>query len=164
MEEIKKQKPKKSNKVNELEELKNNFEQLNEKFLRTLADMKNQRRIHGEEIDRIRKYEGELLILKLLDVVDDFERAITTPSNLTDELRKFLNGFEMIYAGLVSVLKEMGVHEIECLNETFDPNIAEAILTEKVKDKESDIVIDILLKGYKYKDKVLRPAKVKVSE
>ena len=158
-----KSKQKQSNK--EVVELKKAVEELNNKFLRTLSDLKNQKRIHQEEISKLKQYEGECLILKILDVLDDFERAISTvPENMSDELKKYLSGFEMIYAGLLTTLKETGVVEIDCLNKEFDPHIAEAMLTEPSKDKESNIVTGVMLKGYMYKEKVLRPAKVKVSE
>ena len=70
----------------------------------------------------------------------------------------------MIYDQLITALKNEGVTEIECLNQPFDPNLEQAILQEKKEDVGSGIVIEVLQKGYLLKDRILRPAMVKVSE
>lgn len=138
---------------------------LNEKLLRVTAEMQNMKRRYDEEIRKIYKYEGEAFIKKTLSILDNFERAISLDDEiLDDELSKFLNGFKLIYAELKNNLDEIGVKEIECLNNPFDPEMMDAVMVEKVEGKESNIVIDVMLKGYKYNDKVIRPAMVKVSE
>ena len=105
------------------------------------------------------------VIKELLIIVDNFERAIKLDdTNLTDELSKFLEGFKMIYTNLVNILNSRNVHEIICLNEEFDPNKMNAVLTEKVEGIEPGKVVEVLQKGYVYNDKVIRPAMVKVSE
>ncbi len=161
MSEVKK---KKTKKPSELEKLKKEYDILNDKYLRSLAEIRNISRRSNEEIDYVKKYEGRDLIIKLLDVTDDFERAITTYSNASEDVKKFLSGFEMIYAAFIGLLKDIGVHEIDCINKEFDPNLADALLTAKKKGVEKNIVTDVMQKGYAYKDKVIRPAKVKVSE
>ncbi len=160
---VKKEKASKPKKNVELDNLKNEYNSLNEKFLRTLAEMQNVKRRSDEEISRIRRYESEDLIVKLLDIVDDFERAISVNTEST-EIKKYLDGFEMIYAALISILNAKNVEEIKCLNEEYDPEIAQAVLTEKKDDVLSGVVLDVLQKGYKYNGKVIRPAMVKVSE
>lgn len=157
----KKTKPKKNT---ELDNLKLEYEALNEKCLRVMAEMQNVKRRSTEEISNLRKYEGENLVVKLLTIHDDFERALLINGEVSDETKKFLDGFEMIYAAFSGILKSVNVEEIACLNEEFDPNIAMAVLTEKKENTASGIVIDILQKGYKYNGKVIRPAMVKVSE
>ncbi len=138
---------------------------LNEKILRLSAEMKNMQRRSSEELTRAYKYSGEELILKLLPIVDNFERAIAQDdSNLTDELSKFLEGFKMIYGNLKSILESMEVKEIECLKKEFDPNTMEAVLTAHEDDVMPGVVLDVLQKGYTYKDKVIRHAMVRVSE
>ena len=138
---------------------------LNEKIIRLNADMVNMKRRGEEEIARAYKYDGEELIKKLLPIVDNFERAIMLDdANLTDELSKFLSGFKMIYGNLLTVLNEKGVSEIEALNKEFDPNTMQAVLTEHVEGISPNQVIDVMQKGYIYKEKVIRPAMVKVSE
>lgn len=149
-------------KINVLEE---DNKALNDKILRLSAEMQNMRKRHEDEISKIYKYEGESLIKKLLSVLDNFERAVNMDDdNLEDEVSKFLEGFKLIYKTLSDDLKGIGVSEIECLNNTFDPETMEAVMTEKVDGVESGIVTSVMLKGYKYNDKVIRPAMVKVSE
>lgn len=138
---------------------------LNEKVLRLMAEMQNIKRRNDEEISRLCKYDGEKLILKLLPIVDNFERAIMLDDrDLSDEVSKFLSGFKMIYTNLVSILQELDVKEIECKGLEFDPNKMEAVLTESDKNLPSNVVLEVLQKGYTYKDKVIRVAMVKVNE
>ena len=108
-----------------------------------------------------RKYANEDILKSLLPIIDNFERALSMEN---DENREFLKGFAMIYTNILNILEANEVKEIVSLNETFDPEVHQAVLTEKSEDVESGIVIEVLQKGYKYKDKVLRPAMVKVSE
>lgn len=163
--EHKKDKKEKCKKNEEVEKLKKEKAELNDKLLRVSAEMQNMKRRYDEEISRIYKYDGEELIKKLLPVIDNFERAILMDDlNLEDEVSKFLSGFKMIYGNLRDILKEKGIEEIDCLNKSFDPTKMDAILTEKIEGAESNVVIDVLQKGYIYNDKVIRPAMVKVSE
>ena len=160
--------PKKEKKVKvnkEVETLKAANALLNEKVLRLTADMQNMKRRYEEEISKLYKSAGEDFAKKLLSVIDNFERAIKLDdTNLDDELSKFLSGFKMIYGNMINILKEKGIEEIICLNEEFDPAKMDAVLTEKVDGTPSNKVIDVMQKGYIYKDKVIRPAMVKVSE
>lgn len=160
-----KHKKKKDKKSEELELLQNQNALLNEKLLRITADYQNTKRRYEDEISKLYKYDGEEVIKELLNIVDNFERAIKLDdTNLTDELSKFLEGFKMIYTNLVNVLNNKNVHEIVCLNEEFNPVSMNAVLTEKVEGVEPGKVVEVLQKGYIYNDKVIRPAMVKVSE
>ena len=157
--------PKKEKKNKEVEKLQEEKRDLNDKLLRISAEMQNMRKRYDEEIARMYKYEGEGLIKELLSTLDNFERAISQDDdNLEDELSKFLSGFKLIYSEFRTKLESKGLSEIKCQDEAFDPTFMEAVLTEKVEGKESGIVIDVLQKGYKFNDKVIRPAMVKVSE
>ena len=128
------------------------------------ADLINYRKRKDEEVANMLKYANEDLIKELIGVVDNFERAISLDDdNLTDELSKFLSGFKIMYSTLVSILNKFGVEEINRVGEIFDPNLEEALMTDKVEDKDNEVVLDVLLKGYKLKDKVIRPASVKVN-
>lgn len=166
-----------SNKDKEKEKIKNNTvknednhlmeenAKLNEKVLRLMAEMQNIKRRNDEEISKLCKYDGEKLILKLLPIVDNFERAIMLDDrDLSDEVSKFLSGFKMIYSNLVNILDELEVKEIECKGLEFDPNRMEAVLTDNDKNLPSNVVVEVLQKGYTYKDKVIRTAMVKVNE
>lgn len=166
-EEIKKDTSKKKDNKSkkEIEKLLKEKEELNEKVLRINAEMQNMKRRYDEEISNIYKYNGVDFIKKILPTIDNFERAIKEDdNNLTDELSKFLEGFKMIYGNLKNILNEYGVKEIECLHQEFNPNTMDAVLTDKDENYESNIVLDVMQKGYIYNDKVIRPAMVKVNE
>lgn len=157
--------PKKSKTNKEVEKLKEENSLLNDKILRISADAQNMRKRLEDEIMRLHKYEGEEFLKKLLPTLDNFERAIKLDdTDLTDELSKFLSGFKMIYTNLINILNELEIKEIDCLNKDFDPNFMEAVLTSKEDNTPKNKVIEVLQKGYMYKDKLLRPAMVKVSE
>ena len=149
----------------EKETLQLQNQDLNDKVLRISAEMQNMKRRYEEQITNIYKYDGEEIIKELLPIVDNFERAIMLDDeNLTDELSKFLSGFKMIYGNLINILESKGVKEIECVGLEFDPNTMQAVLTDKIDGIEPNHVIDVLQKGYKYNEKVIRPAMVKVNE
>ena len=94
----------------------------------------------------------ELMVEKLLTIIDNFELAL---NNTKDK------GIEMIYAQLIDILEKEGLKEIEC--KTFDPNIHEALLSEE-SDKPENTILEVLQKGYMFNDKVIRVAKVKVAK
>ena len=150
--------PKKKEESNKLKE-ENAL--LNDKILRLSAEMQNMKKHYAMELENILKYQGEDIIKKILPVLDNFDRAIEMDSSIDE---KYLEGFKLIYANLVNILKELGVTEIECLGKVFDPNTMEAVLTEEVIEEEPDVVLVVLQKGYMYKDKLLRPAMVKVNK
>lgn len=162
-EEEKKKKAPKENK--EVVKLKEEISLLNEKNLRLMAEMQNMKRHYSEDLLNLSKRDGEKFIKELLPIIDNFERAIKMDdNNLEDSLSKFLDGFKMIYTSMISNLNKEGVHEIECLNKTFDPTVMEAVLTDHDESKESGVVLEVLQKGYKYNDILLRPAMVKVNQ
>ena len=157
-----KKEPKVKVDVNKL--IKENKE-LQEKTLRITAELQNFMRRSETEISNFLKYDGEDFIKKLLPIIDDFERAINMDdNNLDDEVSRFLSGFKMIYVSLLNILTEMEVKEIECLDKDFDVNTMNAVMTEHIIEEESNIVLDVMQKGYMYKDKVIRVAMVKVNE
>lgn len=137
---------------------------LKDKVLRTNAEMQNMRRRMEEEKSLALKYEGEDLIKSLLPIIDNFERAVVDDSKLSDEMKKFLSGFKMIYGNLNSILENYDVKAMDVLNKEFDPNTMEAVMLEEVEGVLPNIVVDVLQKGYLYKGKVIRHAMVKVSK
>ena len=164
--EVKEEKHSKKEKHNkEIQKLEEEKNILNDKLLRVVAEMQNMKKRYEEEIARIYRYEGESFIKKTLVILDNFERAVDMDDdNLEDEVSKFLEGFKLIYRDLKTNLDDIGVKEIECLNKEFDPNEMEAVLTESIEGVEKGIVTCVMQKGYKYNDKVIRPAMVKVNE
>ena len=138
---------------------------LKEALLRNQADLQNYKRRKDEETERLQKYKNEELIKELLTVVDNFERAIKMDDNdLSDEVSKFLSGFKLIYTNTVNILNKYEVKEIKAEGIEFDPTFHHAVLTEQDDTKPAGVVLEVLQKGYMYKDRVIRPAMVKVNE
>ena len=160
-EEVKVTKKEKKNKEKELIEALNlKIKELEDKNLRVTSEMINSNRRKDEECNRLLKYKDEDIIMDLLQVVDNFERALSVKSS--DE--NYQKGFDMIYAGLRSVLDKYEVKEIECLGLEFDPMYHQAVLTDHIDGKKDNEIIEVMQKGYTYKDKVIRPAMVKVNK
>lgn len=149
----------------EIEILKKQIIDMQDASLREKAENINYRKRKDDEVTRLLKYKDEELVTELLPIIDMFENGIKMDdNNLDDEVSKFLTGFKMIYSNLITVLEKYDVKMIDGANKPFDPTYHQAVLTEKVKDVEPNMVIEVLRKGYLLKDKVLRPAMVKVSE
>jgi len=157
----KKEKKDKKKNDKELEKLKEENNILNEKILRITAEMQNMRRRYDIDISNLHKYDGFLVIEKLLPVIDNFERAMKVKQ---EGAEKFLEGFKMIYDNLIAILNSKGVVEIDALGKDFDPTIMNAVMTEENSEVNDNIVLEVLQKGYMYNDKLVRPAMVKVSE
>lgn len=139
--------------------------ELEEKYLRLQAEYLNFKTRTQNEVSRMLLYEGEDFIKEILNIKDNFERAVMmNDDDLGSEVSQFLNGFKMILGNLTNLLDKFEVKEINCLGLEFDPNVSEAVLTEHDENKPENVVLEVLTKGYKYKDKVIRHAMVKVNK
>jgi len=140
-------------------------QELEDKYMRLQAEYLNFKTRTQGEVSRMLQYEGEGFIKEILNIKDNFERAIMMDDNdLSDEVSKFLSGFKMILGSLTTLLDQYEVKEIDCLGKEFDPNFEEAVLTEHDETKPENVVLEVLTKGYTYKDKVIRHAMVKVNK
>ena len=166
MEEKKTHKEKKQKDVSleKLNEAYNKISELEDKLIRQNADMVNYRKRKEDEINKMLKFCNEDIIKELLPIIDNFERAINNTENLTEAEQKYLDGFKMIYCSILNILQNYEVKAIDGANKPFDPTYHNAIMLEKNDKYESGMVMEVLQKGYLYKDKVIRPAMVKVSE
>ncbi|MCI5998053.1 MAG: nucleotide exchange factor GrpE [Peptoniphilaceae bacterium] len=150
-----------TNEVNDEIKVENSeVEELRNQLIRLQADFVNYKnRVEREKSNSI-ILANENLILKLLPVLDNFNRAFNH-LNVQDENIK---GFSMIKEQLESVLKTELLEEISSDGEVFDPNLHNAIMTESREGVDSGIILETFEKGYKIKEKVIRPSMVKVSE
>jgi molecular chaperone GrpE len=168
LEQVKNKKDKKDAKVhkeNIEEALNKKIKELEEKMLYKDAELINYRKRKDDEVSNMLKYANSDIILELLSIVDDLERAIKIDDEvLDDELSKFLSGFKIIYSKLVNLLNNFEVKEIDTLNKEFDPSFHQAVMTKKIENVKTGTVIDVLQKGYMYKDRVIRPSMVIVAE
>lgn len=143
--------------------LKDNIKHLEEKVKLSQAELINYRKRKDEETSNMLKYANMDLILEILPVLDNFERALKMKSE-SPEFDKYTEGYKLLYSHLVDTLKKFGVEEIPALGLEFDPNVHEAMMVAADTEKENDIVLEVLNKGYTLKGRVIRPAKVKVNK
>lgn len=147
----------------EINKLKEQVEQLQDQLLRQAAEVENFKRRMNEERVRESKYRAQSVITKIIPAIDNFERALAATVE-EESTTTFLTGFKMIHNQLVEALAQEGVEIIESEGIPFDPTVHQAVMQEAVSDVESGIVLAELQRGYKLKDRVIRPAMVKVSE
>jgi molecular chaperone GrpE len=132
-------------------------------LLRKAAEFENyKRRTENDQINLL-KYSAEPFIIKLLPVVDDFERSLDHMDSAKD-VESIEKGVRLIYDKLMKILTEQGVTKIEAVGKPFNVDYHEALLQRKAEDAEPHTVLDEIEKGYMYKDKVIRHSKVIVSE
>lgn len=146
-------------KVDKLEE---ELKQSEDKYLRLYAEFENFKRRKNKEIETNNVYKSQKVITEILPSLDNLERALQVESD-NEEIKSLLKGVEMVYEGLLNVLKSEGVELIETENAQFDPNYHHAVMQEEDSEKESGAILDTFQKGYKLKDRVIRPAMVKVN-
>ena len=146
-------------KVDKLEE---ELKQSEDKYLRLYAEFENFKRRKNKEIETNNVYKTQKVITEILPSLDNLERALQVESD-NEEIKSLLKGVEMVYEGLLNVLKSEGVELIETENAQFDPNYHHAVMQEEDSEKESGAILDTFQKGYKLKDRVIRPAMVKVN-
>jgi len=154
---------KKNTKDEQVEVLVAEKAELNDRFLRLYSEFENyKKRTNKEKIDLIATA-SEKVILGLLPVIDDFERAIQHNQNI-EEVIVLKEGFELIYNKLLALLKRFEVEEIVALSETFDTDLHEAITHFPAQcEEDKGKIMEVTQKGYKLKDKVIRFAKVVVA-
>lgn len=145
------------------EQLETELEETKERLLRVQADYDNFRKRTKSEREAEAKYRTQPLVEALLPVIDNFERALAVEAE-SDEAKSILTGIDMVYRQLKEVLAEVGVEEIEAEGKPFDPHIHQAVVQEPSDEHDSGTVITVMQKGYQLKDRVIRPAMVKVSE
>jgi molecular chaperone GrpE len=160
----KKKKPVIKSHRKEVEELGNKIIELNDKYLRLSAEFDNYRkRTLKEKMDLV-KSGGETVLLKILPVVDNLERAMSSIRETT-EIDAVKQGIELIYNNFSEFLKQNGVTPIDCLNQDFNSDVQEAITKIPVTDPgQKGKVVDVIEKGYYLHDKVIRYAKVVVGD
>ena len=151
--------------VKKYKEIINDLEQRltesNDKNLRLLAEFENFKNRSQLEKNKLRKYEGIDAFRSMLSILDDFDRTLKLP-----ELKKNKSldeGLNMIVEKVISIFNDVGIVSYDSMGKKFDTELHEALMTKKSK-KESNTIIEEFEKGYKYHDKVIRHAKVVVSE
>ncbi len=145
----------------EYKEKEDELKQVSTQFIRLQADFENFRKRTEKERKDIVNYALEDFICTLLPVVDNFDNAMKVEEK---ENESFYKGIELISKQLKGALESNGLNEIEALGEEFDPNIHHAVFMEESEEYDSGKIVEVIQKGYKLKDKVIRPAMVKVAK
>ena len=140
----------------ELEEWKNSY-------TRKLADFQNFTKRKENEVAEMRKYASEEIVVKLLDNIDNLERAVDA-SKESQNFDSLIEGVNMILNNLKNLLTEEGVEEIEAAGKEYDPYEHKAMITENKEELDDNVVVQVFQKGYKMKGKVVRPAMVTVNK
>jgi len=153
-----------SEQPSEEEELTRKLTEMQDKYIRLSAEFDNYRKRTLREKIELSRTGGESVIISLLPVVDDFDRAIVSMGD-TDDCTAIKQGLELINTKLSAFLKQNGVSEIKAINEPFNPDIHEAVTSTPVDDESlKGMVIEVIRKGYTLHEKVIRFPKVVVGE
>ena len=134
----------------------------NEKYVRLMVEFQNYKKRVAKEKNDIREYATEKLVMELLPVLDNFERALAASAE--DDPAGYAKGMELIFTQMVTELQKSGLAEVEAEGQDFDPTKHNAVMTEENEELESGKVSKVLQKGYALNDKVIRPSMVAVTK
>jgi molecular chaperone GrpE len=148
--------------TSELAQMREQAEEHYQRYLRTQADFDNFRRRSRMEKEEFAKYASMKLIEQLLPIVDNMDRALTSSRDTTD-FDALVKGVEMTFRQLEQVLEQEGLKKMDAVGQPFNPEFHQAIMQVDSDEHEEGIVVEEMQKGYILKDKILRPAMVKVS-
>ena len=149
----------------EIERLQNENKELVEKIKYSQAELVAYRMRKDEETASLLKYANQDIITEIIPLIDNFESALKLASKSENpEISKYLTGFQMMYTNLLGVLNKYGVEVIDRTGQVFDSKLEQALVAENHPEMEDEIVIEVLQKGYKLKDRVIRPASVKINQ
>ena len=143
------------------EEAEEEAAQESERYMRLMAEFQNYKRRAAKEKADTLQYANEKIVADILPVLDNFERALSTE---TDDIEGYAKGMELIFGQLCKALENAGLEEIKALDEDFDPNVHNAVMTDNSDEKDDGKITKVLQKGYKLRDKVVRPSMVAVNK
>lgn len=146
-----------------IEELEAKLDESENRYLRLLADFDNFRRRTQLDREAAEKYRAQELITNLLPAIDNFERAMQIETD-NEQAKALLDGVSMVYRSIIEALKQEGAEQIEAVGKEFDPNLHQAVMQTEEEEMASNMVVEEFQKGYKLKDRIIRPSMVKVSK
>ena len=150
-----------SSEQGELQKIQEEYKKLDDTYMRLYADFDNYRKRVIKEKYEMSSYAISGIMAKLIGVIDNFDRALKDESEKTSS---FYQGVKMVSKQLNDILTDEGLSPIETVGVKFDPNVHHAVLTDSDPEQEDDIILEELQPGYRYKEKVIRPAMVKVNK
>ncbi|MBY8912907.1 nucleotide exchange factor GrpE [Bacillus sp. YC2] len=147
----------------QIDELQGLLDEKENKLLRVQADFENYKRRNRLEMEAAQKYRSQNIVTEILPALDNFERALQVDAE-SEQTKSLLQGMEMVRRQLMEALKKEGVEAIEAVGQEFDPNLHQAVMQVEDENFGSNIVVEEMQKGYKLKDRVIRPSMVKVNQ
>jgi len=147
----------------EIQQLKQDVQENEEKYLRLYAEFENYKRRIQKENQTMKAYKAQDVLNDILPTIDNIERALQIEGE-NEQFQSLKKGVEMIHESLINALKENGLELIETEGHQFDPNVHQAVVQDDNPDFESGEITQELQKGYKLKERVLRPSMVKVNQ
>ncbi len=142
--------------------LQEEYDKLNQQYLRLAADFDNYRKRQEQERENLLKFGTENALKKMIEVVDNFERGEKALQNVED-CQQVKDSFNLVHKQVLDVLQKLGLEEIDAEGKEFDPNFHDAVMRTPSNEYPEETVIAVLQKGYKMGEKVLRPALVNVA-
>ncbi|PKI23328.1 nucleotide exchange factor GrpE [Staphylococcus succinus] len=147
----------------EIEQLKKDVQEKEEKYLRLYAEFENYKRRIQKENQTMKEYKAQDVLNDILPTIDNIERALQIDGE-DEQFKSLKKGVEMVHESLINALKNNGLEKIETEGQQFDPNVHQAVVQDDNPDFESGEITQELQRGYKLKDRVLRPSMVKVNQ
>ncbi|PLR87652.1 nucleotide exchange factor GrpE [Bacillus canaveralius] len=144
-------------------ELEAKLEEADNRYVRLQADLDNFRRRSRLDLEAREKYRAQSLITDLLPAIDNFERALKMEAE-NEQAKSVLQGMEMVFRSLLDALKKEGVEPIDAVGQEFDPHLHQAVMQVEDDNYRPNVVVEEFQKGYKLKDRVIRPSMVKVNQ
>ena len=142
--------------------LQEEYDRLNQQYIRLAADFDNYRKRQEQERENLLKFGTENALKKMLEVIDNFERGEKALQNVED-CQQVKDSFNLIYRQVLETLQKLGLEEIDAEGKEFDPNFHDAVMRTPSNEHPEETIIAVLQKGYKMGEKVLRPALVNVA-
>ncbi|GAB5411246.1 MAG: nucleotide exchange factor GrpE [Chlamydiales bacterium] len=146
------------------EDLEAQIKEYQNKYLGALAETENaKKRMQKEKLDSM-QYAIDNIMGDLLLPLDNFEKALSFKEQMSEEVRNWAMGFEMILSQLKESLESNGITPFDSVGKRFDPTLHEAVEVEEIEEGEENMIVKEFVRGYKSKERILRPAKVKVTK
>lgn len=146
------------------ETLEIQVEENKEKYLRCLAELENTKKRLQKEGKEMVKFAVDNVITDFIEPLESLEKALSFKDHMTDEVRNWAFGFEMILSQFKDVLTANGVQPFESIGDEFDPHLHDAIEALETTEHPDGYILQVFVKGYKSGDRIIRPAKVKVAK
>lgn len=146
------------------QDLENQLKEQKEKYLRSLAEIENTRKRMQKERQDMTKFAVDNILCDLLDPIDNFEKALGFADKMSDEVKNWAIGFQMILTQFKDVLDQHGAKIFDSKGQVFDPHLHEAVEVEETPAHNEGTILEVFVEGYLSGERTLRPAKVKVAK